>query len=120
MQFFLAVIFFVFANMLYTVHEHIKFNYKGSVFERWDKGLARPWWGKGCRQELQDKYRWLPMIWDGYHSIGWWMGVCAWGMFAVAIYDKLQGLFAVAYLGIWMGLFAFIIHNVAYGWFFKE
>jgi len=119
MDLLIAVICFLLASMLFMMHEHVLFNYAGSRFELWDNRMKRPWWKNNSRPELK-KYIWLPMIRDGYHFLGWLMQLCYWGMFGAAIFDKVQSFWGISYLGLWMGVFAVIVHNVSYGWFFKD
>ena len=115
-----VVVLFVLANMLFMIHEHIRINYSGSLFERWDKGFKRPWFKNNSRPDLKKKFPWFPFIWDGYHSAGWFMQFMYWMMFAVAIYPQIKNILAISYLGIWMAILGLIVHNITFSWFFKN
>ena len=116
-----SLIVWIVAGWFYQQHEHVKFNYSGSLWEKLDNKFKHPWFKNNSRPDLQIHwlFKFIPFTWDGYHFFAWMMKLCYWVSFAIPMYVVEPYLLFVLFVGVIFSTSDFVFSKVLYKWTFK-
>jgi len=116
----LIVIAFLLAAWCYQQHEHVNFNYEGSVWQSLDDKLPEPFFKNNSRPELKSHpvFQFMPFTWDGYHMFAWLMKYFFWLAFAISYYFECRNVTKPVAVGLVVAISDLILSNLTYGWFF--
>jgi len=113
----ISFILMVAENWCYQQHEHLKFNYKGSFWDKLDQKLMRPWFRNNSRPDWRAKYNYIPFIWDGYHFFSWIMKMFYYFSFAIWMIPDLHwGILPITIVYMFL---SYTQNQITYRWTFK-
>lgn len=117
----IMLVFWIIGGWFYQQHEHVKFNYDGSHWQKFDSKMSKPYFKNNSHpeREVHPVLRYLPFTWDGYHAFSWLMKVFYVLMAFTPLYYMGAPVLILIFIALVFGVLNYFVSDYTYYWTFK-